>query len=403
MGQIVEAVHEQLGTRVAIKVMREERARRADNVERFLREARAAAQLKSEHVCRVHDFGTLDDGAPYMVMELLDGRDLATVIRLGGGVDPGLAARYMLQVCTAIAEAHALGIIHRDLKPANLFVVDRPDGATAIKVLDFGIAKSLAHELALTDSDSAMGSPYYMSPEQIEDSKHVDARTDIWAMGVVMFELLVGRPPFEASNPAGVALAITTRKPAALPPGVPKPFGEIVRRCLQREPGRRYADVAALASALEPLATSGPKGASAVARVLASRSVDALATVPALPSNLVVQETTLRRASGEAQTGARARSRWPFVAAIAGALAIGSAVTAFALRGHGEEPAPLPPPANAPPPVPVPATPPIDAAPPRADAAPIDAAPVPIDAPPAKRPIRHNTHQPPPDYGRTRY
>ncbi len=399
MGEVLEAVHEQLGTRVAIKVLREERARRAENVERFLREARAAAQLRSEHVCRVHDFGTLDDGAPYMVMELLEGRDLATVVKLGGAVEPGLVARYMLQVCAAIAEAHALGIIHRDLKPGNLFVVDRPDGSPAIKVLDFGIAKSLSHELALTESDSVMGSPYYMSPEQIEDAKRVGTRSDIWAMGVVMFELLAGHPPFEGSNPAAVALAITTRKPPGLPPGVPKAFADTVRRCLRREPERRFADVAALATALEPLATSDPKSASAVARVLASRSIEGVATAPALPSNLVAHETTLRRASGEAYTGARTRRRWSFAAAIAGALVIGSVVTAFALRGRGDEPAPA---ATPPPPARVPATPPIDAAPPRVDAAPPDAAPLPDAAPPAKRPVRH-THQPPPDLGRSRY
>ena len=345
MGEVVEAKHEQLGTRVAIKVMRAERAQKPELIERFLREARAAAQLQGEHVCRVHDFGTLEAGPPYMVMELLTGRDLASIIKDEGGIEPGLAARYITQACEAMAEAHALGIIHRDLKPSNLFLCLRPDGTTSIKVLDFGIAKAIGHDSALTDTDHAIGSPAYMSPEQVRSSKAVDARTDIWSLGIVMFELLTGKLPFEADNPAGLALAITTQKAPALPPAVPKKLAEAVKRCLHRDAERRYADVGELAAALEPFVTKEDKPATSLARRLSTGPVlvDGALTTPEIPSNKQAgaRITTSKHMSGEIQRSESRRSFLPLGLAIAGALAIGSIVTYVAVGGRGnDEPSP---------------------------------------------------------------
>ncbi|MGE5180627.1 MAG: serine/threonine-protein kinase [Acidobacteriota bacterium] len=412
MGVVVEGVHEQLGTRVAIKVMREERAKKPDNVQRFLREARAAAQLRSEHVCRVHDFGTLDDGAPYMVMELLDGRDLATLLKQGGPLDVGIVARYMLQVCAAMAEAHALGLVHRDLKPGNLFLVERPDGSPAIKVLDFGIAKASSYDRDLTDTDNVLGSPVYMSPEQLKSSKNLDARSDIWSIGIVMYELAAGHAPFGGDGPTEVALAITTERLPAMPARVPRRYSEVVRRCLHKQASRRYPDVAALAEALEPLASTDPSGAKAVARVLASASVTGHATAPAIPSMLQAKETTLGRASGERAPTMRARPRWLVAAALAGALAVGSVATALILgaRSSGDAPARPPGPAVAPAArvdARVPASAPVDApSPARAatvDAAIVDSAPAPVAAPPARHRVPRPKRAPEPDLGRSRY
>ena len=426
MGEVVEATHEQLGTRVAIKVMRSERAQKPELVERFLREARAAAQLQGEHVCRVHDFGTLEGGAPYMVMELLTGRDLASIVKDSGAIEPGVVARYITQACEAMAEAHALGIIHRDLKPSNLFLCHRADGTTSIKVLDFGIAKAIGHDSALTDTDHAIGSPAYMSPEQVRSSKTVDARTDIWSLGVVTFELLTGKLPFEADNPAGLALAITTQKAPQLPQAVPKKLAEAVKRCLYRDAERRYADVGELAAALEPFVTKEDKPATSLARRLSTGPVmiDGASTAPEIPSNKQVgaKITTSRHMSGEVQRVETRRSWLPLGIAVAGALVAGSIVTYVAVGGHRDEatsPAAAPAPAPAPAPAavaPPPAPTEVPAAPP---AAPIDAgvaetpetvvaAPPPADAPatPARHPshkLHTAPHEPPPDLSKSRY
>ncbi|UQA63981.1 serine/threonine protein kinase [Polyangium aurulentum] len=170
-------------------------------IERFLREARAAARLRSEHVARVHDVGRMENGAPYMILEYLDGSDLKAQIRRQGVLPIEDAVMYVLQACDAIAEAHAAGIIHRDLKPANLFLIRRHNGSSCVKVLDFGISKRTGlDEVELTGTGALLGSPMYMSPEQMARTKAVDARTDIWAMGVVLYEHVVGRAPFRGQG-----------------------------------------------------------------------------------------------------------------------------------------------------------------------------------------------------------
>jgi serine/threonine-protein kinase len=263
MGVVVAAFHEQLKQRVALKFLTEQRHQQPDAVTRFVREARAAAQIQSEHVVRVMDVGTLEDGSPYMVMEYLSGRDLDRVCMQRGQLPVSEAVDYVLQACDAVAEAHSLGIVHRDLKPANLFLTKRADGSPLVKVLDFGVSKAL-HRVEndaqhMTSSTAMMGSPQYMSPEQIRSSKHVDARSDIWALGAILHQLLAGKAPFSADTMPSLLARIVTEPPAPLSTlntAVPSEIEAIVLRCLEKERERRFASVAQLVRALEPFASA---------------------------------------------------------------------------------------------------------------------------------------------------
>jgi serine/threonine-protein kinase len=264
MGVVVAARHEQLEQSVAIKFVRSEALDNAEAVARFLNEARAAVKLKSEHAAKVLDVGTLETGAPFMVMELLEGCDLATVLGERGPLPVELAADYVLQACEAVAEAHAAGIVHRDLKPQNLFLARTVGGTEKVKVLDFGVSKSLAlsGEGALTRTRSMLGSPLYMSPEQMRSSRDVDARSDVWALGVVLFHLLTMRWPFEAETMPELCLKVVSEPPlslAALRPEVPAELVAVVERCLVREPDKRFANAAELAAALAPFAAHGSR------------------------------------------------------------------------------------------------------------------------------------------------
>src|SRR5580698_1594449 len=261
MGVVVAARHEQLDQLVAIKFVREDALGNEDAIERFLREARSAARLKSDHVARVIDVGKLESGAPYMVMEFLDGDDLARILEERGPMAPDAAVHLILQACDAVAEAHAAGIVHRDLKPENLFLTQTVTGRPKIKVLDFGVSKSSGMTTggrgALTQTRSMLGSPLYMSPEQMRSAKDVDARADVWALGVVLFQLLTCRWPFEAQNMPELCLKVVTEPPqslAALRPNLTPALVAVIERCLEKDPKGRYPDAAALAEALEPFA-----------------------------------------------------------------------------------------------------------------------------------------------------
>jgi serine/threonine-protein kinase len=257
MGIVVAARHEQLGQRVAIKFVRDEAIASEEAVARFLFEARAVVKLRSEHVAKVIDVGTLDSGAPYMVMEFLEGSDLGTVLEERGALPVAMAVENVVQACEALAEAHAAGIVHRDIKPHNLFLAQAVGGATKIKVLDFGVSKAVSGAAigALTTTSTMIGSPLYMSPEQMRSSRDVDARADVWALGVVLFELLAEATPFEADTIPELCLKVVSDPPrslAALRPELPQQLVAVVRRCLEKNPRKRYANAAELAAALQP-------------------------------------------------------------------------------------------------------------------------------------------------------
>jgi serine/threonine-protein kinase len=261
MGVVVAARHEQLDQLVALKFVRDEALGNQDAVQRFLREARAAVKLKSEHAAKVLDVGTLESGAPYMVMEFLEGRDLGQVLAEQGPLSVEAAAEWIVQACEAVAEAHASGIIHRDLKPQNLFLARSVGGASKVKVLDFGVSKSMTTSDVkgggLTQTRAMLGSPLYMSPEQMRSSRDVDARSDVWALGVVLYELLTRRWPFEAESMPELCLKVVSDPPTPITehrPDIPRPLAEVIGRCLQKDPAMRYENAAELAAALAPMA-----------------------------------------------------------------------------------------------------------------------------------------------------
>ena len=270
MATIAAAHHLELDQPVAIKFLQPEAAARPDSVRRFLSEARSAARLNSPNVARVLDVGTASTArggvVPYMVMELLEGMDLELLLQQRGALPVVEAVEYVLQACDGVAEAHALRIIHRDLKPGNLFLTRRRDGAPVVKLLDFGISKNVASKngeaaTSLTADREMMGSPRYMSPEQVRASKDVDARADIWSLGVVLHELLAGVAPFRAKNVADTFVAILHEAPDPVEktaPGVPSKLIEVVMRCLQKDPAARFPTVEAFAAALAPFRSSVP-------------------------------------------------------------------------------------------------------------------------------------------------
>jgi serine/threonine-protein kinase len=287
MGIVARAHHLDLDQPVAIKLLLPGARDDDAMVQRFRREARAMVQLKSEHVTKVFDVGTLENGAPYMVMEYLEGKDLGQWLREQKRLEPGFAVDLMLQACEGLAEAHAAGIVHRDIKPANLFLTKGPDGTPLLKVLDFGIAKAPdAVNEDFTSSQALMGTPIYMSPEQMHSSKKVDARTDIWALGVVLYELVSGRRPFRAESYAGLCLAVTTAPIRPLDDvDIPAGLRAIIIRCLQKDPSLRFGDVAELAAALTPHA-----GSAAQASRSSERAARILALAGSAPPERVVED-----------------------------------------------------------------------------------------------------------------
>jgi serine/threonine protein kinase len=270
MGVVYAAQHELLAQRVAVKVLLAEGAQRADASLRFLQEARAAARVQHENIARVSDVGTLENGMPYMVMEFLEGHDLSQLLQGIGPLEVGVAVDYVLQALEAVAQAHALGIVHRDLKPANLFLAKKLDGNSIVKVLDFGISKTTdpLHAGAQTSTQSLLGSPYYMSPEQLRSSKNVDRRADLWSVGIILYELLTGVLPFQAETLGGLFAAILEQEPApmsSIRKDVPPGLDAVVSRCLSRRADDRFADAAELAWALSPYAT--PAGLASAERI----------------------------------------------------------------------------------------------------------------------------------------
>lgn len=422
MGMVVSALHLQLEERVAIKFLLPEALANAETVARFGREARAAVKIRSEHVARVIDVGMLDNGAPYMVMELLRGQDLSAALRERGLLPAALAVAYVLQACEALAEAHALGIVHRDLKPANLFLTSRADGSACVKVLDFGISKvtspgsSSGPDMGMTRTQTVMGSPLYMSPEQMASARDVDPRSDIWAIGTVLYELVTGRVPFEAETMPQLCTLILHREPPSprsLRPELPAALDAAIMRCLRKERADRYPDVAALAFDLAVFAPdAGPRSAERISRVLgssASVSSTELSAAPAAAS-AAVSNTGASQAWGTTNTARSSRAVWMGTLGLA-ALLLSAGVVAWKTLAVGASPerasavqsteasaaiapapsvlaAPAPPAASAPLGVSSAATAP---EPPLSASSPVTVAPPPSKPAPPKAPVRRKT------------
>jgi serine/threonine-protein kinase len=345
MGVVVAAYHLQLHQRVAIKFLLPEALSNTEAVERFAREARAAVKITSEHVARVIDVGTLDTGAPYMVMEFLEGHDLAQWVRLRGALPLEQVVDFVLQACEALAEAHALGIVHRDLKPANLFIVRGADTLQAVKVLDFGISKAIgsaatAQDVALTRTTAVMGSPLYMSPEQMAASRNVDARSDIWSLGVVLYELLTGTVPFNGITLPEVCVKIASHPPAPLRsirPDLPAAVEAVVLRCLEKDRARRFADVSELAMALvdfgPPRARVSAERIQRVARAGLTESGGSGATAPVTAAGHERTQSPVTLSSSWGRTGrGQGGARWVLGALAAGVAAIAAAAIALLAR-----------------------------------------------------------------------
>ncbi len=255
MGTVYTAVHTWTGRRVAVKVLKPSYAENEDVVRRFLREARAAAALHHPNVVDVLDMGRTDDGAVYMVLELLEGDSLGALIRRDGKMEPARALPILVPMAEALSEVHARGFVHRDLKPDNIFVASLR-GKTIPKLLDFGIAKALDDTDASTRTGAIMGTAYYMSPEQAGGRPDVGPASDIWALGVVLYETLTGEPPFTAESATGVLVKIITTQPPQVPPEVPSALARIVERAMRHSPSDRYSDMREMMSVMRDAAQS---------------------------------------------------------------------------------------------------------------------------------------------------
>jgi serine/threonine protein kinase len=325
MGVVVAAMHLQLDERVALKFLLPEALNNPESVARFAREARAAVKIKSLHVARVSDVGTLETGAPYMVMEFLSGHDLSAVLRDRGPMRAADAVDYVLQACEALAEAHALGIIHRDLKPANLFMITGTDGAPCIKVLDFGISKlttaDSSGDYGMTSTQAIMGSPLYMSPEQMTSSRDVDGRSDIWSVGTILFELLTGRTPFLGDTMpqlCGMILQEAAPLPRTLRPDLPEGLQAVIMRCLEKRREVRFANVGELAQALAPFGTAqAARSAERVSKVLSAAGISS-SQIEVLGAGSVGAATG--SAWGTTQSKTSNKALWAVLAGVAATL-----------------------------------------------------------------------------------
>jgi len=383
---VISALHLELGEMVALKFLRPESLAHEDVVARFASEARAVARIKSEHVAHVFDVGTLPDGAPFIVMEYLEGKDLADVLAERRKLPVKVAVDYVLQACEALACAHAAGIVHRDIKPENLFLTQQAGSVERVKVLDFGISKSAMAGLEQPNGKRfahtmlPMGTPGYMSPEQIRACGAVDARTDIWALGCVLFELITGLSAFTGPTLLQLGAAILEREPVPLRQVVADAAPELealIAKCLQKDADLRFQDVAELAAALYPF---GPRRS----RVSAERCHQILKgqtgvviefnsvpppgphpqslppvsstgpTVNGVPMTVSVPALDPLRANTPASAGvvAAAAEKKPasraFVAAAVGVSLLAGVALALALSRHDAPPAPAVGPAAAP-------------------------------------------------------
>ncbi len=378
VGFVVAARHADLGGHFALKFLKKRFLHDKAIVERFTREAKAVCRIKSEHVARVFDVGT-HGHAPFIVMEHLSGRDLAAVLVERGAFAVGEAVEYTIQACAALTVAHASGIVHRDIKPENLFLVDE-EGLPTIKLLDFGISKVVLAAERPTDTwgpigepitgTRTYGTPLYMSPEQIRSTATVDARSDVWSLGMVLYELLTTTTAFRGESVADVCSAILDQQPpwlSDLAPEVPPGLADVVARCIQKDPANRFPNIADLAVALLPFAPPRAlaiaEGSSAIRRA----ALHTLRTAPvetqrvsdpsgeritvsdaprsrsAAPALASTSPTPLGSTPSQAVTPWSLRRRIVLVAGFAVVVGLISALgAARVLKSHGDEPSRTP-------------------------------------------------------------
>ncbi len=339
MGVVFAGMHEALQQSVAIKFLRPSQSKDGESLKRFLHEARAAASLRNARAARVFDIDSTPQGVPFIVMERLEGDNVDRVLELRGAFSVGAAVDCVLQVCEALAEAHAAGLVHRDLKPSNLFLLAEA-GGISIKVLDFGISKAVAGhagvgETSLTGPNAVLGSPQYMAPEQVM-SKPVDPRTDIWALGTILFELLTLRSPFMADSVPHLYAMIVSSPPVplrALMPKAPAKLESTILRCLEKSPSLRPQDVGDLAALLAPFASK--EGTSSVARIRAA--LEKRVAVPRPTANAAPPSSRRKGANIEFEptmpAGAPVRLRAGAV--VGGALATAAVIAAIAVVWRG--------------------------------------------------------------------
>jgi serine/threonine protein kinase len=332
LGIVIAATHLQLGQRVAIKHLKPSAAGHKAVFERFIREARLASQIRSDHVVRVHDVGALEDGGPYIVMEYLEGVDLAQVLDKGPLPVP-TAIDYVLQACDALAEAHAIGIVHRDLKPGNLFLAKRAAGSSIVKIIDFGISKMAPSRSPsgswehVTTAGEIFGTPVYMSPEQLRSATNVDERADVWALGVVLHELVTSTMPFDGETVPQLCTSILTDAPVRLSsvrPNAPRELEAVILRCLEKDRSRRYRNVAELAQELAPFA---PETACARVEHIKRVIVEGGSSVrPPAPSRASLDQMAIVQASAPPVAMTRSRRPRTMVLATAASMLLAAVV-----------------------------------------------------------------------------
>lgn len=334
MGSVWLAEHTILGRKAALKVLHPTFSMRADVVQRFFNEARAATAISDAGIVQIFDFGHHIDGSAYIVMELLEGEPLDRRLARLGQLPPADALRIVRQVAKSLGAAHARGIVHRDLKPENIFLVSDPEVASGerAKILDFGIAKLVGDASSKTSTSAVMGTPTYMSPEQCRGAGHVDQRSDVYALGCVLFGLLTGRPPFDAEG-VGDIIAMHLREPAPAPssraPWVSVAIDQLVLRCLQKDPAHRFVSGTEVAAAIEQLTGvtgMGPIGSS-----------PGLAPTPAT--------TTLSGSAGAARYSVAPEGRRGAVAAVLGVgvlVVVGGVVAMHYSASQSDPAAPTP-------------------------------------------------------------
>jgi serine/threonine protein kinase len=358
MGVVYEATHLRLRRRVAVKMLLPYMlATSSDLVARFEREARAAGQLRDKHITKVLDVDTTSEGVPYLVMEYLEGHDLEAELIARGPLPIGEAVGYVLQVCGAMTEAHAAGIVHRDLKPSNLFLTPDRDG-WLVKVLDFGISKMADEKDAkLTGTQTTVGTPLYMSPEQVRSSRNVDSRSDVWSLGVILYELLAGRTPFEGSTTAAAAAIVADPTPPLqeFRPDVPQGLQKAIHHALCKDSKSRCGTVAEFAQSIAPFASTirpsmmpmsaAPVGAPSAARPTPTPSTPSYPRAPESAGTLIAEaapESPSGPSLAPATTGSgqgRTTRRGLVAAGAAGVLLVIAVVLAISGRGAAPHPA----------------------------------------------------------------